>query len=77
MNSKIIGDVNDDGYITVADVTLVQKASVKLTTFTEEQNTLADVNGDGRISMLDATCIQKYVVGGYSDTGLVGQTVTV
>ncbi len=72
----IMGDANSDGVVTVADVTVVQKASVKLTTLTEEQNTLADVNGDGRVSVLDATCIQKYVVGGYSDTGSTGQAVS-
>ncbi|MCD8026677.1 MAG: dockerin type I repeat-containing protein, partial [Clostridiales bacterium] len=71
----LIGDANGDGMITIADVTTVQKVAVKLTTLTEEQNTLADVNGDGRISVLDATCIQKYIVGGYSDTGLTGQRV--
>ena len=34
---------------------------------------LADVNDDGRISILDVTCIQKYLVGGYTNTGLVGK----
>ncbi|MCD8026694.1 MAG: dockerin type I repeat-containing protein [Clostridiales bacterium] len=55
----VYGDVDLDGVVTVADVTLVQKASALLVTLTDEQTVLADVNGDGRVSVLDATCIQK------------------
>ncbi len=71
------GDVNGDNSIDITDVTLVQKASVKLATLNDTQALLADVNGDGRVSVLDATCIQKYVVGGYTNVGTTGEKVAV
>ncbi|MCD8026259.1 MAG: dockerin type I repeat-containing protein, partial [Clostridiales bacterium] len=71
--SPIYGDVDGDGAVTAADVTAVQKASVKFITL--DDTTAADVNNDGRVSVLDATCIQKAVVGGYTDIGLTGQVI--
>ena len=58
---QIIGDVNDDGSVTVLDATMLQKYISGLVSLSNEQLTLADTNGDGSITVLDATAIQKYL----------------
>lgn len=58
--SIILGDVNDDGYITVADATLVQQHTAELITLTGGALAAADTNKDGYITVGDATLIQKY-----------------
>ncbi len=55
-----LGDVNDDGYITVADATLVQRHAAELITLTGDALAAADTNKDGFITVSDATLIQKY-----------------
>lgn len=69
--AALYGDVNDDGVITIADATEIQKMGIGMV----EVNALGDVNGDGRISILDVTLVQKYLAGGYTNTGLVGTPV--
>ena len=56
-----LGDVNKDGVITVADVTLLQKSLVELATLDESERQLADFNQDGEISIADATLIQMNI----------------
>ena len=56
-----LGDVNKDGVITVADVTLLQKSLVELATLDESERQLADFNQDGEISIADATLIQLHI----------------
>ena len=56
-----LGDVNKDGVITVADVTLLQKSLVELATLDESERQLADFNQDGEISIADATMIQMHI----------------
>lgn len=60
---QIIGDVNDDGSVTVLDATMLQKYIAGLVSLSNEQLTLADTNGDGSVTVLDATEIQKYLAG--------------
>ncbi|MCD8026967.1 MAG: dockerin type I repeat-containing protein [Clostridiales bacterium] len=62
-SSMLIGDVNLDGNISVADATAIQKFVVGTQAFSEEQFALADVNGDGSVTVADATTVQKMVVG--------------
>ena len=75
------GDVDKDGIITIQDATEIQKLGLGIVRddITEEEMmllvSLADVNDDGRISILDVTYVQKYLVGGYSNTALVGTAV--
>ena len=57
-----IGDVNNDGIISIVDATLVQKYIVKIENLTDLQKKSADVTGDGTINIQDATDIQKMVV---------------
>ena len=68
----IIGDVDGDGDITIADATLIQRRGIELENFTALQDALADVNNDGRISILDVTCVQKYLAERTDGTGDTG-----
>ena len=53
-----IGDVNGDGEITSADVTIALQMAVG-----GEYNEIADVNGDNRVTSLDALMIQQAAAG--------------
>lgn len=56
----IIGDVNNDGEITIMDATAIQRHVAKFTV--EGFNELAaDVDSDGKISVADATNVQRCV----------------
>lgn len=70
-NTRLKGDIDNNGIIDVIDATDVQKFVVHLTDtngnqFIDVNNTddmyAADVNGDGVINVVDATLIQKYIV---------------
>ncbi len=70
--TRLYGDVDGNGKITVEDATLIQKHVVKLTTLTNEQLLVADVSENEKISVIDATMIQKYLIGD-ANHGRVGQ----
>ena len=57
----LIGDVNNDGDVTIDDVTLIQKYIANISELDSEQLKTADVTGDGDISIDDVTTIQKYL----------------
>ena len=57
----IIGDVNSDGVISIADATTLQKYLANIVDFNDEQLAVADTNGDGSVSIADATQIQRYI----------------
>lgn len=56
-----IGDTNLDGYITISDVTAIQRHLAELAIFTDEQLAAADTNGDRKVDIDDATHLQKYL----------------
>ena len=56
-----IGDTNLDGFITIGDVTAIQRHLAELEVFTDEQLSLADTNGDDEINISDATHLQMYL----------------
>ena len=58
---EIIGDVDGDGEITIADATIIQRfiASIKISF--KNQNT-ADTDEDGEVTIIDATFIQRWLV---------------
>lgn len=60
--AKVLGDVNGDGVLSVADATLIQKHSASIIDFTDEQLATADMNGDGAVNVNDATAIQRELV---------------
>ena len=79
----LYGDVDQDGIITIQDATEIQKMGLGILDIDEDATdeeieklmiayALADVNDDGRVSILDVTYVQKYIVGGYNNTGKVG-----
>lgn len=59
----LLGDVNGDGVLTVADSTLIQKYCAEFVKFTDEQIAIADINKNGKIEVGDATAIQRIVAG--------------
>lgn len=58
--SITLGDVNNDGFITVADATLVQKHAAEIITLSADGIKAADTNRDGFVTVGDATLIQRY-----------------
>lgn len=58
-----LGDVDRDGSVSIADVTLLQTYIVDSAAFDDEQQKLADVDRDGDISVNDVTYIQSYIAG--------------
>ncbi len=57
----LLGDINNDGSVTVIDATLIQMHLVKLYTITGPQLLAADTDKDHTISISDATRIQFFV----------------
>lgn len=57
-----LGDVNDDGQVTLSDAQLILKVALKITELKEEQKQNADVNGDGEITLQDAQITLKYAL---------------
>ncbi len=73
-NAKIVlGDVNGDDKIDVADVTEVQKFIAGLVKFTDNQKKAANAFDDEIIDIADATEIQKYIAG-YDVNENIGKT---
>ncbi len=61
---SMLGDVDLNGTISVADATLLQKYIVGNVSLTDVRALNADVDGNGVLNISDATEIQKMVVGG-------------
>ncbi len=61
-----LGDVNGDGQITQADLTLVQNYIQGTQALTDKQLKAADVNKDGTINTGDTLLISKYINGSIS-----------
>ena len=59
--STLLGDANSDGVVSIADVTMIQRAAAEAVTLTDAQKKAADVNGDGAVDISDATLIQQYL----------------
>ncbi len=61
--SFVVGDVNQDGSITLKDVTTLHYAIAGQITLTDDQIARGDVNGDGQITVVDASYIRNWLVG--------------
>lgn len=57
----VIGDTDNDEYVTANDAAEIQKHLVQLVRFNEAQLSASDVNGDGVIDIIDSTRILKYL----------------
>lgn len=55
------GDLNGDGELTAADITLVNNHLSGEEALTEEQLAAADVNGDGKVTSLDVALMKMYL----------------
>lgn len=74
VSSVLIGDVNQDDEVTVADATEIILDYVGTKEITNaDAKVAADCNDDEDITLGDATCIINYYVGNTSGAGLVGQ----
>ena len=56
-----LGDVNNDGIVSVRDVTAVQRLTAELETYDSLSEKAADVDVSGDVTISDATCIQHYL----------------
>lgn len=63
LETVVIGDLNDDGFITQTDSNLLMQAVVGSITLTSTQRIAADMNFDGSIDILDSTRINQYING--------------
>lgn len=67
LDKYLLGDVNQDGVVTIRDATFIQMYLAKIAQAFEiidnNSKILADVNEDGVINIIDATIIQKNRVG--------------
>lgn len=61
VNSFMLGDVDDDGRVSIMDATMIQRHIAQLTTISEERIKSADTDKDGKVSIMDATVIQRFI----------------
>lgn len=74
VSSVLIGDVDQDDEVTLADATEIILDYVGTKEITNaDAKVAADCNDDEDITLGDATCIINYYVGNTSGAGLVGQ----
>ena len=57
----LLGDANEDGRITVLDITAIQRHIAEIQPLTDKGYKAADVNGDGEVTIEDATALQMYL----------------
>jgi len=57
----LLGDVDQDGKVTVKDTAAIQKHTAKMIFLTGKAAAAADSDRDGKITVKDATIIQKYM----------------
>ncbi|MBR1534563.1 MAG: dockerin type I repeat-containing protein [Ruminococcus sp.] len=55
----VIGDVDEDGQVSILDVTRIQRTLAGLVELSVLQDYLADVDGSGGVTIIDATIIQR------------------
>lgn len=66
----MLGDVNCDGVVSVADAVIAQKASMKITSLSGIKFAAADINGNLKITIFDSVEILRYSVKIPSDYGI-------
>lgn len=61
--SSFKGDLNGDGAVTIADVTLLRKYILGIGDLNDTQKAAVDMNGDGAIDIKDLTLLQRQLLG--------------
>jgi hypothetical protein len=61
LHRPIAGDINNDGYVTVSDVTVLVDHILSPTNHPME-TCLGDLNGDGLITVSDVTCLVDIIL---------------
>ena len=61
--SDLLGDVDGDGFVTIADATLIQRWVAGLSISSEFNESHADTDEDGDVTITDATYIQRWLAG--------------
>lgn len=71
----LIGDVDNDGVVSIKDATIIQRYINGVSTVdeSEEFKLAADTNGDGSIDILDVTAIQYYLANNREMSGNCGK----
>lgn len=72
----LIGDVDQDGKITVIDVVYIQQKLVNIRDLSAEGALAADTDQDGKITVIDAAGIQRYLADVDSPRFHVGEYIT-
>ena len=68
----LIGDVNQDGAITIKDATQIQMHIADIRELTGNGKAAADVTADGYVTIKDATSIQQYLAQNFNKSGNCG-----
>ena len=61
--TNILGDLNGDGKVTMADVIRLARGAAGYATLTEQEQKAGDVNRDGKITMADVIRVARYAAG--------------
>ena len=59
VTNYIYGDVDNDGYVTIVDATMIQRGLSGLTELSGYTREAADYDHEGEITIFDVSCIQK------------------
>ena len=60
--SRILGDVDGDGEISITDATFIQRYTVGIKTPVTVTASVADVDGDHAVTVMDASHLQRWMV---------------
>ena len=72
----LIGDADQDGEITVIDVTYIQQALASIRVLSEEGAIAADADQDDDVTAIDVTGIQRHLAGIQSSGFHIGEYIT-
>ena len=60
---NLIGDADQNGTVSVTDITRIKRHLIKVDTLTDYAYECADANCDGSVDTLDITAVKKYLIG--------------
>ena len=60
--SRILGDVDGDGEISITDATIIQRYTIGIQTPVTVTSSVADIDGDRVVTVMDASHLQRWMV---------------